>query len=130
MVGISIIIFFFKVFIHVSFEMCYLLFFYTSNKRSFVSLVPVAHACNPRYSGGRDQDDYSSKPVWTNSLWYPISKNPTQKNRTGRVAEVVEYLLSKCEALSSNPNNEEKKKVPLLGKCLYKKILANNFLYI
>jgi hypothetical protein len=23
--------------------------------------VPVAHTCNPSYSGGRDQDDHSSK---------------------------------------------------------------------
>jgi hypothetical protein len=30
--------------------------------------VPVAHACNPSYSGGRDQDDCDSKPAWANSL--------------------------------------------------------------
>jgi hypothetical protein len=29
-------------------------------------LVPVAHTCNPSYSGGRDQEDRGSKP-WTNS---------------------------------------------------------------
>jgi hypothetical protein len=27
------------------------------------SQVPVAHACNPRYSGGRDQEDHGSKPA-------------------------------------------------------------------
>jgi hypothetical protein len=26
------------------------------------SRVPVAHTCNPSYSGGRDQEDHSSKP--------------------------------------------------------------------
>jgi hypothetical protein len=24
----------------------------------------VAHACNPSYSGGRDEEDHSSKPAW------------------------------------------------------------------
>jgi hypothetical protein len=30
--------------------------------------VLVAHACNPSYSGGRDQEDCSSKPAWANSF--------------------------------------------------------------
>jgi hypothetical protein len=34
----------------------------------------VAHACNPSYSGGRDQEDHSSKPVLANSSGDPISK--------------------------------------------------------
>jgi hypothetical protein len=34
----------------------------------------VAHACNPSYLGGRDQEDHSSKPVWANSLQNSISK--------------------------------------------------------
>jgi hypothetical protein len=25
--------------------------------------APVAHACNPRYSGGRDQEDHGSRPT-------------------------------------------------------------------
>jgi hypothetical protein len=24
----------------------------------------VAHACNPRYLGGRDQEDQGSRPLW------------------------------------------------------------------
>jgi hypothetical protein len=28
----------------------------------------VAHACNPSYSGGRDQGDHGSKPVRSNTL--------------------------------------------------------------
>jgi hypothetical protein len=36
--------------------------------RSTMSQVLVAHACNPSYSGGRDQHDPGSKPAWTNSL--------------------------------------------------------------
>jgi hypothetical protein len=26
--------------------------------------APVAHSCNPSYSGGRDQEDRGSKPAW------------------------------------------------------------------
>jgi hypothetical protein len=29
--------------------------------------APVAHACNPSYSGGSDQEDSSSKPAQANS---------------------------------------------------------------
>jgi hypothetical protein len=39
--------------------------------------MPVAHACNPSYSGGRDQEDRSSKPA--NSSWEPILKKPYHK---------------------------------------------------
>jgi hypothetical protein len=38
-------------------------------------LTPV----NPSYSGGRDQEDHSSKPVQANSFTRPISKNPSQR---------------------------------------------------
>jgi hypothetical protein len=56
--------------------------------------APVAHACNPSYLGGRDQEDYGLKS--------PQSKYPTQ-NRTSAVAQVVEHL-------SSNPSTTKKKK--------------------
>jgi hypothetical protein len=48
--------------------------------------VSVAHACNPSYSGGRDQEDHSSKPAQANSLQDPISKLPITK-RTGGVTQ-------------------------------------------
>jgi hypothetical protein len=35
---------------------------------------PMAHTCSPSYSGGRDQEDHSSKPARANSLQDPISK--------------------------------------------------------
>jgi hypothetical protein len=47
----------------------------------------VAHACNPSYSGGRNQEDHSSKPAWGNSSQDPISKNPITKNWGGGVAQ-------------------------------------------
>jgi hypothetical protein len=34
---------------------------------SYSGQAPMAHACNPSYSGGRDQEDPSSKPAWVNS---------------------------------------------------------------
>jgi hypothetical protein len=39
----------------------------------------VAHACNPSYSGGRNQEDLSLKPAWANSSQDPISKTPITK---------------------------------------------------
>jgi hypothetical protein len=49
----------------------------------------VAHACNPSYSGGRDQEDNSLKPAQANSSMRPcLEKNPSQK-RAGGVAQGV-----------------------------------------
>jgi hypothetical protein len=39
-----------------------------------------------------------------------LSQEYSAQNRTGRVAQVVEHLPSKCEALSSNPRTSKKKK--------------------
>jgi hypothetical protein len=36
-------------------------------KKEKASRVLVAHACNPSYSGSRDQEDFSSKPAQANS---------------------------------------------------------------
>jgi hypothetical protein len=58
--------------------------------------VLVAHTCNPTYSRGGDQENCSSKPTWA--------------NKAGGVAQVVAYLPSKFEALSSNPMTTKKKK--------------------
>jgi hypothetical protein len=41
--------------------------------------VLVAHACNPTYSGGRDQEDRGLKPPQANSSWDPTLKNRSQK---------------------------------------------------
>jgi hypothetical protein len=50
--------------------------------------APVAHACNPSYSGGRNQEDHSSKPARANSSRDPILKNLSHK-RAGGVAQGV-----------------------------------------
>jgi hypothetical protein len=44
-------------------------------KNIYYSWALVVHTCNPSYSGGRDQEDHSSKPAQANSSWDPISKN-------------------------------------------------------
>jgi hypothetical protein len=43
------------------------------------SWVPVAHACNPSYSGGRYQKNSGSKPAWANNLRDPIKKKVHHK---------------------------------------------------
>jgi hypothetical protein len=67
----------------------------------FLSQVLEAHTCNPNYSGGRDQENHGSKPVQANSSGDPVLKKHVTK-RAGGIAQVVVYLSSKCEALSSN----------------------------
>jgi hypothetical protein len=46
--------------------------------RGVGSQVQMAHACNPSYSGGRDQEDLCSKPAWANNSMSPyLEKNAT-----------------------------------------------------
>jgi hypothetical protein len=37
------------------------------------SQAPVAHTCNPSYSGGRDPEDHSLKPAQANSICETLS---------------------------------------------------------
>jgi hypothetical protein len=48
--------------------------------------VLVAHICNPNYSGGRDQEDRSSKPAQANSSERSYLEKPF-KNRAGGVIQ-------------------------------------------
>jgi hypothetical protein len=41
--------------------------------------VPVAHVCNPSYSGGRDHKDQGLKPDQANGSWGPMLKNTHHK---------------------------------------------------
>jgi hypothetical protein len=61
--------------------------------------VVVAHACNPSYSGGRDQEDCSSKPAWANdSERDPISKNPHKNTADGGAqSEDPEFKPQHCK---------------------------------
>jgi hypothetical protein len=56
-------------------------------KTRLLSQAPVAHACNPSYSEGRDQEDHGLKPAQANSSGDFISQNPITKIWAGRVAQ-------------------------------------------
>jgi hypothetical protein len=60
----------------------------------------VAHACNPGTQEAEIRKIKVQSQPLANKLQNPISKIPNTK-RTGRVGRVLEWLLSKCEALSS-----------------------------
>jgi hypothetical protein len=65
----------------------------------------MAHACDPSYSGGRDLEDWHSKPALGKEFARPyLEKNPTQK-RAGGVAQGVspefkpQYHIHKTNAV-------------------------------
>jgi hypothetical protein len=45
------------------------------------SRAPVAHAYNPSYSGGRDQEALDGKPIRANSSGHPILKKTIMKKK-------------------------------------------------
>jgi hypothetical protein len=49
----------------------------------------VAHACDPSFSGGTDQEDCSSKQLEQKSLGDPISKKENLHKRAGGVAQGI-----------------------------------------
>jgi hypothetical protein len=53
-----------------------------TTKKEMLGRALVAHASNPSYSGGRNQEDHGSKPAQGN-----CSARPYLKNRTGFVAQ-------------------------------------------
>jgi hypothetical protein len=57
--------------------------FIFKNRRQIWALV--AHACNPSYSGGRDQEDHGSKPAGQT-----VRETLSQKKPTGK--GLVEWL--------------------------------------
>jgi hypothetical protein len=62
----------------------------------------VAHACNPSYSGGRDQENLDSKPGRANSSQDPVLKIPNTK-RTSGVAQSVgpEFKPQYCKTTTT-----------------------------
>jgi hypothetical protein len=72
--------------------------------------VLVAHACNPSYSGGRDQEDRGLKPVQANSSKDPISKILSQKRADGGgQGEGPEFNPQYCK---KKKKKKKKKKQP------------------
>jgi hypothetical protein len=53
------------------------------DKKKEHSQALVAHAYNPNYSGGRDQEDQVSKPAQTNSSGRPYLQNTHHKKGVG-----------------------------------------------
>jgi hypothetical protein len=58
----------------------------------------MAQAYNPSYSGGRDQEDCSSKPPHVNSSQDPILKKPITKIGEGPEFK-LQYYLKKTNKL-------------------------------
>jgi hypothetical protein len=61
-----------------------------------MSLVLVAHACNPSYSGGRDQENHGLKTARANSSQDCISKITNTKN--GRQSDSSGRALGRVPA--------------------------------
>jgi hypothetical protein len=76
-----------------------------------LSQMSVAHACNPSYSRGREQEDHCSKSAWANSSRNPILKKNLRENRVGGVlqGEGPEFKPSYCK-------KKKKKNLYLLKK--------------
>jgi hypothetical protein len=78
----------------------------------------VAHACNPSYSGGRDEKDHSSKPTPGKQFVRPYQE------KTHHKTVLVKWL--KVEALSSNPRTTKRKKKKKTYALLLHRFLWNN----
>jgi hypothetical protein len=65
-------------------------------RKIYDTQVPVAHACNPSYSGGRDQEDPSSKSAWTKKFARPYLEKPFTKIGLGEGPEFKpQYCIKK-----------------------------------
>jgi hypothetical protein len=51
----------------------------TYTEKDSLSWAAVAHTCNTSYSGGKDQEDHSSKPAWANSSKRPYLEKTLHK---------------------------------------------------
>jgi hypothetical protein len=58
-------------------------------KDKYKNQAPKTHTCNPSYSGGRGQEDHSSKLGQTDSLQDPALKKTHHKERAGGVAQGI-----------------------------------------
>jgi hypothetical protein len=47
----------------------------------------VAHACNPNYSVGRDQENHSLKPAWAKFVRAYLKKKKKKKNHKKGLVE-------------------------------------------
>jgi hypothetical protein len=70
-----------------------------ANESQLTGRALMAHACNPSYSGGRDQEDRGSKPTRANRVYL---------EKTYHKKQLMEWL--KVKVLSSSPSTAKKKK--------------------
>jgi hypothetical protein len=67
------------------------------------SRVPVAHACNPTYSGGRDQEDRGLSPAPVKSSWDPIWKKTITKKGWWSGSRCRPWVQTKKEKKCASP---------------------------
>jgi hypothetical protein len=65
---------------------------------------------NPSYSAHRDQEDGGSKPASGKQFIRPYLKKIHHKKKAGIVAQVVEHLSSKHEALSTAKKKKKRER--------------------
>jgi hypothetical protein len=68
----------------------------------------MAHASNLSYSGGRDQEDWSSKPDWANSLWDSISKIPNTAGHWCLTPVILATQEAEIRKLTQSTQHTEK----------------------
>jgi hypothetical protein len=73
-------------------------------RKERTSRALIAHACNPSYSGGRDQEDCGSKPAQANSFRNPISKKILRKKKKKKKAGEVAQKKKKKKKKRNNLN--------------------------
>jgi hypothetical protein len=111
---------------------CVYIYVYSHTKNKILKIVVtqpalMTHTCNPNYSGGRDQKDCCSKSTPCKIVWETVPwKNPAQKRIRG-VAQAVECLASKCEALSANLSTNKEKIVVTTFLCDWYPLESSGF---
>jgi glutamine amidotransferase-like uncharacterized protein len=72
----------------------------------------VAHACNPGYSGGRDQEDLGSSQPWQ-IVRETLAQKTLHKNRAGVVVqgEDPEFKAQYCKKKKKKKKKKAKKKI-------------------
>jgi hypothetical protein len=83
----------------------------------------VAHAYNPSYSGGSDQEDHGSKPAWANSLPDPVSKKKKhKKKRAGGMSQGIcsefkpQYWAGRGVGRAKKKERKKRKEISILGR--------------
>jgi hypothetical protein len=88
----------------------------------------VAHACNPSYSGSRDQEDFGLNPAQANSSWDPITKkgwrpwvstNPSTAKKKKKKKDKNQQLWEAEAGVSKFEASPQSSCLSLLGLDMY-----------